>query len=497
MTLAGLLDIATTDPALAHALTVVGVPTLDVSAPAGLRPFLLAALAARSGRTVLAVTATTRETEDLVASLESLLPPATVVDYPAWETLPHERLSPRADTVGRRLAVLRRLRHPDPADPSTDRIQVVVAPVRSVLQPQVPDLGDLEPVELHAGDEADFDAVVRRLAAIAYTRVDMVERRGEFAVRGGILDVFPPTEEHPLRVEFWGDTVEEVRWFKVADQRSLEVREAGLWAPPCRELLLTDDVRARARELADKHPELLEMLDKLADGVAVEGMEALAPALVGGMTLLLDELPAGTHVVVCDPERVRARAADLVRTSEEFLEASWLAAAGGGAAPIDLGAAGLRTIADVRGHALELGVPWWTVTPFTADETLAATDADADVAVASTARPVDAYRGDTKRALDDIRGWLHDEWRVVVLTEGHGPAERLVEVLRGEDIAARLEADVAAAPGPGVAHVSTACLQTGFTSPCSPRPTSPGSARRPVTCGGCRVAGATRSTRCS
>src|SRR5436305_12718464 len=358
MNLAGLLDVTAADPAIAHALNNVGESSLDLSGPPGLAPFIVAAIAAKADRPVLAVTATTRETEDLVAALESLLPPDSVVDYPAWETLPHERLSPRADTVGRRLAVLRRLRHPRPDDPASGPVSVVVAPVRSVLQPQVPGLGDLEPLELRVGDEADFDDVVRRLAGIAYSRVDMVERRGEFAVRGGIVDVFPPTEEHPLRVEFWGDNVEEVRWFKVADQRSLEIAEHGLWAPPCREILLTDEVRAKARELAEEHPSLAEMLDQIAAGVAVGGMESLAPALGGHMTLLLDELPAGTHVLLCDPERIRTRAADLVRTSEEFLDASWAAAAGGGKAPVDLGAASLRTIAEVRSHALGLGIPW-------------------------------------------------------------------------------------------------------------------------------------------
>src|SRR3954466_14715868 len=464
MNLPGLLDLLAPDPALRAAVEGVGTPTVDLSAPPGMRPFLIAALAARAGRPVLAVTATSREAEDLVDALQSLLPAESGVDYPAWETLPHERLSPRADTVGRRLAVLRRLRHPRPDDPASGPVSVVVAPVRSVLQPQVPGLGDLEPLELRVGDEADFDDVVRRLAGIAYTRVDMVERRGEFAVRGGILDVFPPTEEHPGRVEFWGDSIEEVRWFKVADQRSLEVAEHGLWAPPCRELLLTDDVRERARELAAQHPELAEMLDKIAEGVAVEGMESLAPALVGRLTLLLDELPAGTHVVLCDPERVRTRAADLVRTSEEFLEASWAAAAGGGKAPIDLGAAGLRTIADVRAHSLELGVPWWSVSPFTSDSALVKEIGDGDV-VASSTGPVDAYRGDTKRALDDIRHWLRGRWRVVLLTEGHGPAERLVEVLRGEDVPARLADGVDGDVEAGTAVVSTACLLTGFTSP--------------------------------
>src|SRR3954470_782362 len=390
MNLAGLLDVVVADPALAQAVNGVGAATLDLSGPPGLQPFALAALAAKADRPVLAVTSTTRESEDLVDALSSLLPADSVVNYPAWETLPHERLSPRADTIGRRLAVLRRLRHPDPDDPGTGRVRVIVAPIRSVLQPQVPDLGELVPVALTPADEADFDDVVRRLTEIAYTRVDMVERRGEFAVRGGILDVFPPTEEHPVRVEFWGDSIEEVRWFKVADQRSLEVAEHGLWAPPCRELLLTDEVRQRARELTDKYPELAEMLDKIAEGVAVEGMESLAPALVGRLTLLLDELPAGTHVVLCDPERVRTRAAALVRTSEEFLEASWAAAAGGGKAPIDLGAASLRTIADVRAHALELGIPWWSISPLTREQSTADSEAGTgDSVVASVAQPVD------------------------------------------------------------------------------------------------------------
>ena len=144
----------------------------------------------------------------------------------------------------------------------------------------------------------------------------MVERRGEFAVRGGILDVFPPTEDHPLRVEFWGDTVEEVRWFSVADQRSLEIAEHGLWAPPCREVLLTDAVRARAAALVDRLPGVADMLGKISEGIAVEGMESLAPALVDEMQPLLDLLPEGTHVVLVDPEKIRTRSHDLVATSD-------------------------------------------------------------------------------------------------------------------------------------------------------------------------------------
>src|SRR3954466_6767579 len=410
MNLPGLLDLLAPDPALRAAVEGVGTPTLDLSAPPGLRPFLLATLAARTGRTVLAVTATSREAEDLVTALQSLLPTDSVVDYPAWETLPHERLSPRADTVGRRLAVLRRLAHPSPTDPTIGPLDVVVPPVRSILQPQAPGLGDLVPVELQPGQDVDggLDAIVQRLVDISYARVELVEKRGEFAVRGGILDVFPPTEEHPVRVELWGDTVEEIRYFKVADQRSLHVAEHGLWAPPCRELLLTPEVRARAKALAQQHPELVEILDKIADGTPVEGMEALAPVLADELRLLVDELPPSTSVVVCDPEKVRTRAHDLVRTSQEFLEASWSTAAVGGKAPVDLGAAAYRTLVDVREHTAALGRPWWSISPFTADEDL---EPDAVVLAAKQATP---YRGETERAIADIRSWIAAGWRVVL-----------------------------------------------------------------------------------
>ncbi|MBD0293496.1 MAG: transcription-repair coupling factor, partial [Jiangellaceae bacterium] len=305
-TLLGEQGDATLQSAAADAKTGA-VTALDLTAPAALRPFVVGAIADKTsggGRPVLAVTATSREASDLVDALRCLLPPDTVAEYPSWETLPHERLSPRSDTVGRRLAVLRRLVHPDPADPAAGPLQVVVAPVRSVLQPQVAGLADLQPVLVHVGDELSIDDLTERLAAAAYTRVDLVERRGEFAVRGGIVDVFPPTEEHPLRLDFWGDTVEEIRPFAVADQRSLDQAVDRVWAPPCRELLVTTEVRERAAALADKHPELADLFDKIAAGVAAEGMESLAPVLVDRMELLLDLLPAGTHVLVCDPERV-------------------------------------------------------------------------------------------------------------------------------------------------------------------------------------------------
>src|ERR1700690_2995366 len=122
MSLAGLLTVITDNPQVQRVLTGAAGGGGDLIAPSELRPFLAAALATtgvtapEDGRFVLAVTATQREAEDLADALGSVLPPAQVACFPSWETLPHERLSPRSDTVGQRLAVLRRLTHPDPGD---------------------------------------------------------------------------------------------------------------------------------------------------------------------------------------------------------------------------------------------------------------------------------------------------------------------------------------------------------------------------------------------
>src|SRR3954469_23914051 len=136
--LSGLLQSVVSDSGIGAVLEsaakarAVEVPALRIEGPAGLRPFLAAGIGAE--RTVLAVTATDREAEDLGAAAADLLGPAAVEVLPSWETLPHERLSPRPDTVGRRLSIFRRLSEP------TGAPQVVVVAARSLIQPIAPGL---------------------------------------------------------------------------------------------------------------------------------------------------------------------------------------------------------------------------------------------------------------------------------------------------------------------------------------------------------------------
>lgn len=485
MDLTGILPILEADPAVAEAHAALpGRGELEIVAPAGTRAPLLASLARHERpRQLVVVTATGREADELAAALRAYLPDDAVAVLPAWETLPHERLSPRADTVARRLAVFRRLAHPEvsggQADPraSAGVIRVLVIPARALLQPVVKGLGDLEPVSARAGETHSIDELVAGLADAAYTRVDMVTKRGDFAVRGGILDVFPPTEDHPLRLDFWGEEIEEIRWFSVADQRSLEIAPDGLWAPPCRELLLTDEVRERALALRDTLPGAVDLLERLGEGIAVEGMESLTPALVDEMTNVLELVADDALLVLADPERIRRRAHDLVATTAEFLAAAWTSAAAGGSVPLDLSAASFLSLADVRHVAARRALGWWALTPFGGDEELEALVADDDAAsqeqtgasgaatLRLAAREVEGYRGDVTRAVGDLQRLEREGWRLVMVTEGAGPARRIVEQLSGLEVAARLDADVRSEPEPGVVHVTTASLGRGFVLP--------------------------------
>ena len=375
-----------------------------------------------SGTPLLVVTATGREAEETALALRSYLPAEDVAVMPAWETLPHERLSPRADTVAQRLSVLRRLAHPEEGG----AIRVLIVPVRALLAPVIAGLGELEPVQLAPGLTVGLEETARRLEAAAYTRVDMVESRGEYAVRGGILDVFPPSEPRPVRVDFFGDEIDEVSSFAVADQRTIETLGA-VTATACRELVLTDAVRERAAALADAVPGAADMLEKISQGIAVEGMESLAPVLVEKMVPLLD-LVGDRLTVLLEPERVRKRAEDLTATTTEFLAAAWTSAASGGTVPVDLSAAAFAHLAEARALALSSNRGWWSFTALAAGPETTRLDLS----------DPHTYRGELERAVADLGRLARQGWTVVVATDGPGPGRRMAQLLGDGDVPARI-----------------------------------------------------------
>ncbi|WP_204800614.1 transcription-repair coupling factor [Mycobacterium riyadhense] len=468
--IAGLVELALTAPTFAQLIErASGRPDdLRLVGPASSRLFVASALAQQGP--LLVVTPTGREADDLTAELRGVFGDAVAM-FPSWETLPHERLSPGVDTVGSRLMVLRRLAHPDDGRLGPP-LRVVVTAVRSLLQPMTPQLGLVEPLTLAVGDETPFEGLVTRLVELAYTRVDMVGRRGEFAVRGGILDIFAPTAEHPVRVEFWGDEITEIRMFSVADQRSItEIDVDTLVAVACRELLLTDDVRRRASALAAQHPvaantvtgTVTDMLAKLAEGIPVDGMEALLSVLHpperGAPALLTDQLADGAPVLVCDPEKVRTRAADLIKTGREFLEASWSVAALGTDAPIDvaqLGGSGFAELDEVQAAAGRAGHPWWTLSQLADESAL-----ELDVRAAPSAR---GHQRDIDGIFAMLRAHVATGGYAVMVAPGTGTAHRVVERLAESEIPAAM-LEPGAAPKSGLVGVLKGPLHDGVIVP--------------------------------
>jgi transcription-repair coupling factor (superfamily II helicase) len=455
----------------------------------GLRAPLIAGLLSRrkDARAMLAIVSTGRESEALRESLSSVMPDAEIIEFPAWETLPHERLSPSSETVGKRIAALRRLAEWDRSRPI-----IVVASVRAALQPLADNLIETPTIDLEAGGRGySLPGITAELIDLAYSRVDMVTRRGEFAVRGGILDVFAPTDEHPLRLEFFGDELEQIRPFSVSDQRSLDATVEHAQLPPSRELLLSPAVRQRAREMQHEFPGLAQMLAKISEGIPVDGMESLAPALLDRLVPLTHYLPADAAIAVLSPEKVATRAVSLVETNREFLAAAWNAATAGAEAPIDLNAGDFVTLTALRDSAGSR--PWWTMSSFdsgatTAASTGSATDASTggddalaelvsatlaadDAYVRIDAQAVPSFAGQPTGAIDHVAELLRDGWSLAIVARGQGLVERAVDVLAERELSGRLVEEFPStgsgngALEPGVAYLLKASVEHGFEMP--------------------------------
>jgi transcription-repair coupling factor (superfamily II helicase) len=284
--------------------------SLAVVAPPGAIGVLLAALARREDRWLVVVPGQ-RDLERLQRELGAWTDAAA--PFPASEVMPHERLSPRAETVATRLSALHRWR--------TGDARLLLAPALATIQHLVPGSAEVEPIVLRTGMEVDLDELVERLVALDYRRGDLVERRGEFAVRGGLLDVFPPMIDHPVRLELFGDEVERLRTFAVASQRSLvAIDEVEVW--PCRELLATVQVRDRARDAIATHPEDQLELTRLAEGHTFDGMEALLEIVHDEPPVLRDLVP-DARILIVEPRLTIERLDEAQREATELKRVAW------------------------------------------------------------------------------------------------------------------------------------------------------------------------------
>ena len=400
----------------------------DLVAPSSVHSLLAASLS----QPLLIVTSSTRRSEELCAEISSLIGKDCVVNFPAWETLPHERLSPKADTVTARFKALNKI---------TDQsAKVIVCSIRALLQPIIANNLEESKISLVNKMELSMADLILKLVEFGFTRSDLVERRGDFAVRGGILDLFPADQDHPIRLDFFGEEIDDISYFGVADQRSLEKINNNVIIFPCRELLLNEKVKQNAMKLAEEFPQLKEIIEKITQEITFEGMESLAAGLVDEFKSLIDFLPEQTQIWLVDEPRLRSRAADLITTNEEFLSAAWSNIAWSQGEKVDtpldlsqqLGRAGfyefyqIEDISKKAGHVIRA----LNLYPSTPEQI--------EVDFIET---IETYGKKYELALNDISKWRKLNYQVVITASAKGTLKRFSELLNAENLPNQFVAD--------------------------------------------------------
>ena len=437
--LGGLARRLTEEPAL---LAVLGRRAATIAVPDAARTAAIAGLVATSGRRpVIVAVPTTAEADTLAADLATWLGPDEVELFPAWETLPFERVSPQVETMGRRLKVMWRLHAPERSP------AVVVAPARALVQRLGPHADGVEPIVVGRGDEVDREALVRSLVEAGYRREYQVEHRGEVAVRGSIVDVFPSTADAPVRIDLWGDEVDRLCEFSVADQRADgDVGSVAIF--PCRELLPTDEVRERADALVASEPWGRDQWERLRDGQTFDGMESWMPWLTAGERLLFDVIGDNAQVVLVEPRRLRDRSADIIAEEVDLagtLSTSW------GAEGRELP----RLHLDFDRLLAHCAAPVLSVLS-TAD--------GPDTPTVATSGWMPAT-GDGVRLVGQLRELLSTGYRLVVAAERPESADRLDQLLRSHGfVLDRAEPGSLRSSGDGGVIV-TAPLESGIVLP--------------------------------
>lgn len=235
-----------------------------------------------SNNSILLITPTAKMAEKLLNELKDF--EVDTLYFPSWETLPHEKLEPSSETISIRIDTLNKLR--------TKKRTILIAPVRAAIQEFSAELAATEPVRIKSGEKIEINILASKLIELFYERTDLVEKRGEFAVRGGIIDIFPPQLSHPIRIDLLDDEIESIFEFSISDQRSMSIVKGEIAILPCKE-----------------------------------------PKLLNSGQLITDRMPKGFITTFIEQDRCASRIQDLLSTDEEFKAAAWSNAAVGGQEP--------------------------------------------------------------------------------------------------------------------------------------------------------------------
>ena len=381
---------------------------------------------------ILIVTTSTRAANELTEELISYEGSNCVVNFPAWETLPHERLSPKSDTVTARFKALNNIKNSE--------TKFVVCSIRALLQPIIANDLKNSQIKIKQSQSIKMLDLIEQLSKFGYTRSDLVEKRGDFAVRGGILDLFAPDQEHPIRIDFFGDEIDELSFFAISDQRSIEKIQSEILIFPCRELLIGAEVKKRAKDLGKLFPQIQDLTSKLSEGITFEGMESLAAGVVSEFNSILDYLPAGYQIWLIDEPRIKSRATDLIKANQEFLEAAWSNLAwserDSNQTPMDLskelGQGGFYTLEEIQELAKNSNILFRNLNLYSATpEDLPLTFID----------ELESYANKYETVIAEIEQWHKDGFQVIFTASGNGVLKRFSELLNGANLPNRFISD--------------------------------------------------------
>ena len=426
---------------------------------------VVTALRRELNRPIVLVTYNYEQAERLYEDLASLgLGNGDLLLVPPADSMIYQEGDTDFDVIGRRLTALSQLLDGKPC--------IIVAPIASILQRTIPpEVMAKHRVRIEKGSELDLDEYGLKLVELGYEHSDMVERQGEFSRRGGILDIFPSTENLPIRIELFGDEVESIRSFDVETQRSSGERESADIAP-ARELLLDKD---KAEEAANILTELLEaqasaieregetevaerLRNKIEDDLVrmrnqayFNGIEYYFPAVYPRAYSMLDYLPASAIVILDEPHQIKSHWEQL---HEELLESLQARIVRGDTLALNLDhVISFNEAADIlrrRGRNVLLSllprpVPWVEV----------------GQQVAISASPMDSFSGQIGTLVEQIKTWLENACRIViVINQSH----RIVEILNEHKLSTSPITELGGRNSTGI-YVIDGTLRSGFKLP--------------------------------
>lgn len=298
---------------------VSGVTDIGIRGLAGSSQAMAIAYAVvKFSRPVLVITNEVEEAEKLYDDLKAFLGEGRTWYFPSWGISPYEIRTPHTEVIGRRLITLSNLHSytNQPNEPIA-----VIAPVKALMEPTITrDSLKEYSLSLKKGEQLDHEKLINLLAKLHYKRTPVTEMLGEYSVRGGLIDLFTPFNDDPVRIEFFGDEIDSIRNFSVLSQRSTE-QVHSTFILPRREMVFDHTLIDRyAASLDEAHAQALHVA--LGDNGDFDGLEFIWPKLGIEMSNLFEHLPKNTLLFTQDKSSCLTEVEDIIDLANERFEST-------------------------------------------------------------------------------------------------------------------------------------------------------------------------------